>query len=392
MAPATTRDPQTEPAPLPATVDRERDQRLRLGGLIRERSSEIEARWLEQVHADVQRTGPRVSLTDLRDAIGDYLERLAQALCGEASVEPGAEAAWRDVASHHALTRVQLGFDVYQLVHEFIVLRRTIDHVVGENSPLSENLGGLLAELIEGAIAEAVRSYVESRDFATRKMQAEHVGFLTHELRNPLTTALVASSQLQRACGLSPEALRLVEVVCRSLERLDGLISQVLTAERLDAGRMPVNTKDIALTDLVRRAIEAATHQAKERGLVLIVEIDPKAVVQVDPDLATSALQNLVDNAVKFTDEGTVRVNSELRRDAVAVHVYDNCPGIPADQIEHLFEPFARGNSAKPGSGLGLAIARRAMEVVGGSVHAEAMPGRGCHFWLVLPSAASRGG
>jgi signal transduction histidine kinase len=373
----------------PAREDRE--QRDRLSALIRQRRDDIEERWLKAVSADVERTGPRVSLTDLRDAMGDYLERLAQALCAESSIEPSGEAAWKDVASHHALTRVQLGFDVDQLIHEFIVLRRTIAEIAIEDTARPTETSELLAELIESAIAVAVRSYIESRDFATRKMQTEHVGFLTHELRNPLTTALVATSQLQRALGLSPEALKLVDVVRRSLQRLNGLIDQVLTVERLDAAPRPAHTKDVVLTDLIGQAVEGATQQAAERGLALILEIDPKAVVQVDPELAASALQNVVDNAVKFTEEGTVRVTSEVRRDAVAVHVYDNCPGIPAGELDRIFEPFERGTSRKPGSGLGLAIARRAMEVVGGSIHAETGAGRGCHFWLVMPSAAARG-
>src|SRR3954470_13796508 len=89
---------------------------------IESHKSEIIARWLDQVRADVERSGRKVEVTDLRNAIGDYLSRLADSLRGNRSAEVGGTVAWKDVAREHALTRVRLGFDIDELAHEFIVL------------------------------------------------------------------------------------------------------------------------------------------------------------------------------------------------------------------------------------------------------------------------------
>ena len=98
-----------------------------------------------------------------------------------------------------------------------------------------------------------------------------------------------------------------------------------------------------------------------------------------------SAIQNLADNAVKFTDHGRVEIMLERRGDQAVIHVRDNCPGISAAELEKIFEPYERGSSEKPGTGLGLAIARRAITLMGGTIGAESNAKRGCHFWITVP-------
>src|SRR5262245_37150568 len=166
----------------------EREHRSRLADAIERRLQVIEHRWLDRVEAEVVDSGHHIEPTALRDAIGEYLASLAKALHGEGSVESGGTTAWADVAREHALTRVRQGFDVGQLVREFILLRRVLFEVIREEDLLSsDRRGEHLADLVEAAIATSVRSYVESRDVAERRSQAEHIGFVTHELRNPLS-------------------------------------------------------------------------------------------------------------------------------------------------------------------------------------------------------------
>jgi signal transduction histidine kinase len=96
-------------------------------------------------------------------------------------------------------------------------------------------------------------------------------------------------------------------------------------------------------------------------------------------------VQNLVDNAVKFTDHGEVTFRVELLDGEVVFHVRDSCAGIDAEELRLIFEPFRRGHSGKAGTGLGLTIARHAVEAQGGTIHVESTPGVGCHFWFTLP-------
>jgi signal transduction histidine kinase len=128
--------------------------------------------------------------------------------------------------------------------------------------------------------------------------------------------------------------------------------------------------------------------QAEAKGLTLVADVEPHVRVHADPELAASAISNVIDNALKYTDAGQVRVNAAPAVDHVTIHVWDNCQGLSGEELQTIFEPFHRGHSRKPGTGLGLAIARRALEAQGGSIHAESPGDRGCHFWLTLPRAA----
>jgi len=107
-----------------------------------------------------------------------------------------------------------------------------------------------------------------------------------------------------------------------------------------------------------------------------------------DSQLMMSAIQNLADNAVKFTDDGRVEIVLESRGDEAVIHVRDNCPGISPAELEKIFEAYERGSSEKPGTGLGLAIARRAITLTGGTIGAESNETQGCHFWITVPLGA----
>src|SRR5690606_18427560 len=135
-----------------------------------------------------------VELTQLRDGIPDYLAALGKLLTGGASKLDGdGSAIWSRIAREHGITRVRIGFDIDQLIHEFVVLRHVIRAVATEHGLPAIAAEASLADLIDAAISEAVRAYVGARDHDARRAQAENVGFITHELRNPLSTAVHAT-------------------------------------------------------------------------------------------------------------------------------------------------------------------------------------------------------
>ncbi len=367
----------------------EQQARQRLADAIDRRQGDIIRRWLEQVYADL--TNCLVDPTALKDAIDDYLRKLAAALRQGDPLEHTARTAWSEVAREHALTRVRLGFDIDQLVHEFILLRRVLSDVAREEHlPLDDRPAERVADLIGAAIATSVRSYVDSRDFETRRTQAEHIGFLTHELRNPLGAATLAASQLRRLGSLSPLQSRTLDLLDRSHLRLRDLIDKVLLTERFEAGKVDLHPVDTTLEDILAGALVAAEEVAHSKGLGFRAELDPGVHLRTDPLLTASAVQNLVDNAVKFTDVGEVTFVVEERADDIVFHVHDACLGIGAEDLRLIFEPFRRGHSGKAGTGLGLAIARHAVEAQGGTIHVESTPGVGCHFWFTLPKQGGR--
>jgi signal transduction histidine kinase len=280
------------------------------------------------------------------------------------------------------VTRVRSGFDIGQLIHEFAVLRGVIRGVARERGEESLGVEALLADVLDAAVGEAVKAYVEARDYEARRTQAENIAFLTHELRNPLSSAMLAAAGLrQRASGVDAQLAALE----RSHRRLEELIDGVLESERLEADRAPSHPVDMALGEVLAPALEAARSEAQRKQLEFRTQYDPGLRVWVDPALTRSAVQNLVDNGVKYTDAGHVELSVHDGPRELSIHVRDTCHGLSPEELRTIFEPFRRGRTKKHGTGLGLSIARRAIERQGGSLHAESPEPVGCHFWIELP-------
>ena len=363
-----------------------RSVRERLRRIIEQRTEEIERRWLARVQQDIVKQ-PGVELTLLRDGMPDYLIELTKVLGNGADpLDHRAESAWARVARDHGITRVRIGFDIGQLVHEFIVLRRTIQEVVREEDP-SLGPADILAELLEAAIAVAVQAYVDARDFESRRAQAANVGFLTHELRHPLSAASLAAARLRRSA--TPEQESALAILDRGLHRLSELIDGVLLTEKLEAGEITIAPTQTTLGQLME-PVETLRGPAEQKGLRFRTEYDPDLSLAVDVDLTRSVLQNLAENAVKYTDDGEVKISIKDAGDDVVVDVRDTCKGLSPEELGTIFEPFKRGRTDKTGTGLGLAIARRAVEAQGGSIHAESPGSSGCHFSVRLPRYALR--
>ena len=281
---------------------------------------------------------------------------------------------------HHARAR---RLDIEQLIQEFVILRKVIEGVGLEDGALTTTAASTLADLIDSAIAKSVSAYVEARNFDARRQQAENVGFLVHELRNPLSSAVAAASVVRQTSD--PAQNKPLDMLERNQRRLTELIDSVLLTEKLEAGRLEPQPVDVRIGELVDRATAAARRTAQAKGLAFEVRCNPERMVNTDVELTQSALQNLVDNAVKYTDAGRVELVVELASEAWSVHVRDSGPGLSPEELRTIFEPFRRGHTSKSGTGLGLAIARRAIEAQGGTIHAESPGASGCHFWFTLP-------
>jgi signal transduction histidine kinase len=298
------------------------------------------------------------------------------------------EPAWSKVAREHGVTRVRIGFDINQLVREFVILRHVIREIAEKQGVVLDGPETILTDCLDGAIGASVGAYVDARDYQARRKEAENIGFLTHELRNPLSTAMMAASHLRQRA--TPAQARLLDTLDRSQKRLAELIDSVLLTERLEAGKIEFRPSDVRLGDVMGPALEAARRTASQKGLAFRENYDPELSVRVDPLLTRSAIQNLADNAAKYADNGYVEVTVDDRDEEFVVHVRDTCEGISEEELRTIFEPFERGASGKSGTGLGLAIAKRAVQVQGGSIQAESREGGGCHFWITLPKCASK--
>ncbi|HET6281161.1 MAG TPA: sensor histidine kinase, partial [Polyangia bacterium] len=305
------------------------ESRRSLGEIIAGRRGDIEQGWLDRVRSEVGDRGLEAS--ELRDAVPDYLDRLAESLrqSDNGNGNQEGEAVWADVAVEHGKTRVRQGFDIQQVVHEFVLLRKVLVDVAREEGILSDGRQqDRLVDLIEAAIAVAIKSYAESRDYQVRRKRAEDIGFITHELRNPLTTAMAAASQLRRA-GLVPTQERLFQIIERNHKRLRDLIDNFLVHQRFEAEQGDPRPLPARLQSIVMDAIADArvTAEAKGIGLQVRMDFDPATIVEIDPQMTVSAIQNVVDNGVKYTDKGRVEVSIEDRSSEFIIHVRDCCGG-----------------------------------------------------------------
>jgi signal transduction histidine kinase len=365
---------------------RRTEYRRLMGRSIDRNRGEIESRWLARVQKDIVKAST-VEVTQLRDGLPDYLLSIVDLLeGGDGLLAPSNTTAWQRVAREHGVTRVRIGFDIGQLIHEFVLLRDVICDVLESDGVRVEGPGKLLCEILDAAILAAVQAYVEARDHEARERQAESIGFLTHELRNPLSNAVLAASQLR--LDASPKQDLALEILERNQQRLSDLIDSVLLAERLISGKMECRPAGVKLGQIMDAALESARATATQKRVQLVTRYDPDLAVVVDPALTQSAVQNLADNAARYTDSGRIDVTVENHEDAIVIDVRDSCEGISQAELRTIFQAFRRGATTKAGTGLGLAIAKSAIEAQGGSLEAESTGPSGCHFWITLPKNA----
>jgi two-component system sensor histidine kinase KdpD len=206
---------------------------------------------------------------------------------------------------------------------------------------------------------------------------------VSHDLRSPLTGISTSIGALRNAeLQLSDEDRReLLDTIAVDTGRLSRLVDDLLDLSRLEAGAAAPELEVWALDDLVREAVDALG----ARGRVEIAGEAP--LVNVDAGQIQRVLANLLENALKFSPDGArVHLRITATRQEAIVRVVDQGPGIAADELERVFEPFyRRAGDARSGAGLGLAIARGFAAANGGRVWAESRPGQGTTFALALP-------
>jgi signal transduction histidine kinase len=181
----------------------------------------------------------------------------------------------------------------------------------------------------------------------------------------------------------------MVDIALVSSERLTRLINEILDLERMEAGALPMDLRDLAAVDLVQTAVEQATVLATEAEVSLRV-IHVEGMVRADEDRVVQTLLNLLGNAIKFSDPGQeVTVQSVRRGSFVEFEISDSGRGIPADKLDAVFARFQQVDSSdareKGGSGLGLAISRSIVERLGGRIWASNNADGGACFRFTLP-------
>ncbi|MBV9272098.1 MAG: HAMP domain-containing histidine kinase [Candidatus Eremiobacteraeota bacterium] len=242
---------------------------------------------------------------------------------------------------------------------------------------------GKLAETFDDLLARLEEAFARERQF---------ISDASHELKTPLTS-INANAQLLARWGDRDETIRKesLDTIIKESSSLAGMVSGMLTLAKAESGDA-IPKEPVSLAAIANEAAEGARQRAAEKGLDVRVEVGGDLpVVVADPHLLRQLVSNLIDNAIKFTEEGGVTVRVRGEGNEAIVEVEDSGPGIDPEELAFIFDRFYRTdksrNRAIPGTGLGLAIVRSIARVHGGQVEAERAPDGGALFRARFPRA-----
>ena len=226
------------------------------------------------------------------------------------------------------------------------------------------------------------------------RLKSAFLSNMSHELRTPLNSVIALSGVLHRrlASTIPAEEYSYLEVIERNGRNLLSLINDILDLSRIEAGREDIHLTRFSIRECIDEIVAMIAPQAREKNVMLTsVVADDLAPLTSDPDKCRHILQNLVGNAVKFTEAGTVEISAQWLGETLHVAVRDTGIGISGEQIPHIFDEFRQADDSTSrkygGTGLGLAIARNYAKLLGGSITVESLPGQGSTFTLHLPQS-----
>jgi len=352
-----------------------------LHALLKARRDDLIARWSAAIATSISAASlPRA---ELLDRVPAFVDEMIAALYPGALPLPGTSAN----AFEHGAHRFRLGFDVAEVVREYGLLHECVLALAAEDQltpAVADDM--VLVRWLNAGIAAAVQEYGEQRDLELRHEASEHLGFIAHELRNPISAGLLALQRLRDTQEPARGQQRL-DVLERSLRRTAELIDNALSQASLSMGLEP-KLGPVGVRPLLTEIARDWEVEARARRIAIAVEVgEEDLVAQADERLLRSAVSNLLHNAIKFSHkEATVTLRGRREDGRLLIEVEDACGGLPPGKIDELFRVSVQRGHDRSGFGFGLAIVRQAVEAQHGTVRARDVAGVGCVFSVELPA------
>ncbi len=271
---------------------------------------------------------------------------------------------------------------------------------VGEHKRAEEKLAKYrqrLEKLVDARTAQLAAKTVEIEKANIHlqemdRLKSVFLASMSHELRTPLNSIIGFTGIMLQgmAGGLNDEQQKQLTIVKSSASHLLGLINDVLDISKIEAGRIELSLEEFKIDDMMKDVVQTFSQMVSEKGLKLVTEVPENLVLFSDKRRVKQVFMNLVSNAVKFTDRGTVKVKARvLNGGKLELCVSDTGIGIKKEDMSRLFEPFQQVDMSlrkrHEGTGLGLYLTKKLADLLGGDVSAKSQYGQGSEFIFTIP-------
>ena len=222
------------------------------------------------------------------------------------------------------------------------------------------------------------------------KAKSEFLNIVSHELKTPLT-ALIAHLDVidDMKSNLTEEELRSLDVIRRNSNNLKMLISNILEIARMESGKFELTKMEVNIKEVIEEVVKEVNILAKQKGLEIETDIKKLPRIKADDSRMKEVMNNLITNAIKFTEKGHILISAKKKNKFIEVSVSDTGGGIPKDKMKNLFQKFYQVDASISrrygGTGLGLSITKKIIEAHGGEISVKSRVGKGTTFTFTLP-------
>jgi signal transduction histidine kinase len=330
----------------------------------------------------------------LNDHIPDLLEELADEL--EAYVDESMIGELKKNSVIHGLDRLRLGFDVEEVVGEYNALRGVIQDLIERHDlSLRGPVNRTINRVIDMSIGLAVKTYAAQKALEIQQRREEHLAFVAHDLRTPLSAIAMAAKLLEVAVPevvKDKQAATLLETMHRNVSHLNSLVVKVMHEEANLKAKVneKLERREVKLRELVEVLVGDLRPLAAASNLRLINKVPEELTAFADASMLTLIFQNLISNAIDYSPNGEVVIGAQKSKESASFEcwVSDTGAGIPADRLEKVFDKLETDPDRKSGMGLGLAIVKQCVEAHGGQVAVDSEHGQGSTFRFTIPDSA----
>lgn len=309
------------------------------------------------------------SLTKPREEVRDYLEKIKDQLA-------------------IGITNARALLQLEKLVIE---LKQLNEEYQKQNVQIKEQNETLLRLHYELKVQAEELEEQKQKALELTDVKSKFLANMSHELRTPMNSILGLTELMLEKVDLEPRTKERLEVVLNSGKRLMSLINDILDLSKIEAGKVEVLYEDIILEEIISEVSAAISMLANEKNISYEVEkmVDIQTVICTDRGMVVQVLINLLGNAVKYTDNGSVTLKISLVNDKINFEIIDTGIGISDEEIGLIFEEFQQSNSSKSrkrgGTGLGLAISKKLSEILNGNLSVKSELHQGSTFTFSIP-------